>query len=102
MIRRPPRSTLFPYTALFRSSLPGAGTLTDNGVAVTAGQFVSAAEISRGRPLLNPRPAASAAADVSFTFQDEDDRATANGGVNVDTLQRTSTVTLACVHGAPH
>src|SRR5258708_28779951 len=25
MIRRPPRSTLFPYTTLFRSSLPGAG-----------------------------------------------------------------------------
>src|SRR3712207_8929407 len=24
MIRRPPRSTLFPYTTLFRSSLPGA------------------------------------------------------------------------------
>src|SRR3712207_8931043 len=23
MIRRPPRSTLFPYTTLFRSSLPG-------------------------------------------------------------------------------
>src|SRR5437899_5858935 len=25
MIRRPPRSTLFPYTTLFRSSRPGAG-----------------------------------------------------------------------------
>src|SRR3712207_8754368 len=25
MIRRPPRSTLFPYTTLFRSPLPGAG-----------------------------------------------------------------------------
>src|SRR3712207_9032007 len=25
MIRRPPRSTLFPYTTLFRSLLPGAG-----------------------------------------------------------------------------
>src|SRR2546422_6721116 len=25
MIRRPPRSTLFPYTTLFRSSLPGPG-----------------------------------------------------------------------------
>src|SRR3989304_2590961 len=25
MIRRPPRSTLFPYTTLFRSSLPAAG-----------------------------------------------------------------------------
>src|SRR5688572_32505847 len=24
MIRRPPRSTLFPYTTLFRSHLPGA------------------------------------------------------------------------------
>src|SRR5256885_13256815 len=26
MIRRPPRSTLFPYTTLFRSQLAGAGT----------------------------------------------------------------------------
>src|SRR3712207_7946820 len=25
MIRRPPRSTLFPYTTLFRSLLPGVG-----------------------------------------------------------------------------
>src|SRR5260370_30737667 len=25
MIRRPPRSTLFPYTTLFRSSNPGTG-----------------------------------------------------------------------------
>src|SRR3712207_7303359 len=25
MIRRPPRSTLFPYTTLFRSAEPGAG-----------------------------------------------------------------------------
>src|SRR2546421_5303874 len=28
MIRRPPRSTLFPYTTLFRSSLPGEGKTT--------------------------------------------------------------------------
>src|ERR1039458_9278411 len=28
MIRRPPRSTLFPYTTLFRSALYGAGLLT--------------------------------------------------------------------------
>src|SRR2546422_222539 len=27
MIRRPPRSTLFPYTTLFRSRLDGAGQL---------------------------------------------------------------------------
>src|SRR3712207_6973813 len=32
MIRRPPRSTLFPYTTLFRStySLGGAGTVGEN------------------------------------------------------------------------
>src|SRR2546427_6626349 len=35
MIRRPPRSTLFPYTTLFRSIflLPGRAVLTDFGVA---------------------------------------------------------------------
>src|SRR5690348_18219864 len=29
MIRRPPRSTLFPYTTLFRSCIDGAETLED-------------------------------------------------------------------------
>src|SRR3712207_9228780 len=29
MIRRPPRSTLFPYTTLFRSSTRGLGVLID-------------------------------------------------------------------------
>src|SRR5258707_8460102 len=29
MIRRPPRSTLFPYTTLFRSVLPGVGAFRD-------------------------------------------------------------------------
>src|SRR2546426_8025796 len=28
MIRRPPRSTLFPYTTLFRSNAPGANTVS--------------------------------------------------------------------------
>src|SRR3712207_7024964 len=35
MIRRPPRSTLFPYTTLFRSSTAGeAGSLADVAVEV--------------------------------------------------------------------
>src|SRR2546422_3482805 len=37
MIRRPPRSTLFPYTTLFRSKEP----LVDGG-AVTSGEHVEA------------------------------------------------------------
>src|SRR2546429_4686590 len=31
MIRRPPRSTLFPYTTLFRSSTPAGAIPTCNG-----------------------------------------------------------------------
>src|SRR3989442_9550615 len=31
MIRRPPRSTLFPYTTLFRSHLPAAAVDQDKG-----------------------------------------------------------------------
>src|SRR2546430_6992370 len=33
MIRRPPRSTLFPYTTLFRSNVPGTRQLADGGIA---------------------------------------------------------------------
>src|SRR5258708_14026747 len=37
MIRRPPRSTLFPYTTLFRSQQLGAGqSLTDSFTAVSS------------------------------------------------------------------
>ena len=37
MIRRPPRSTLFPYTTLFRSSLRSDGTYTYDGGANLCG-----------------------------------------------------------------
>src|SRR3989449_302896 len=36
MIRRPPRSTLFPYTTLFRSSLGGASTDPVTGAVSTS------------------------------------------------------------------
>src|SRR2546427_5159202 len=36
MIRRPPRSTLFPYTTLFRSDLPRRRRAKDRPVARTA------------------------------------------------------------------
>src|SRR5690349_23164750 len=39
MIRRPPRSTLFPYTTLFRSRPPSdrVGSLSGTGQAMTSG-----------------------------------------------------------------
>src|SRR5437016_10037568 len=39
MIRRPPRSTLFPYTTLFRSSRSGTGTVPVAPPAVSADSF---------------------------------------------------------------
>src|SRR3989442_2693297 len=40
MIRRPPRSTLFPYTTLFRSGPPGRASVAVNGVlGFRDGQF---------------------------------------------------------------
>src|SRR2546425_1080479 len=36
MIRRPPRSTLFPYTTLFRSTCSGAGVYSQTFTAISA------------------------------------------------------------------
>src|SRR3712207_7876341 len=39
MIRRPPRSTLFPYTTLFRSYSPNPGAFERGVVACTGSEF---------------------------------------------------------------
>src|SRR5260370_8879225 len=44
MIRRPPRSTLFPYTTLFRSG----GTITVSGVVNTTGTGTTTLTTSAG------------------------------------------------------
>src|SRR2546427_8532754 len=41
MIRRPPRSTLFPYTTLFRSTLTNNGTLTLNDTGSASNLLLS-------------------------------------------------------------
>src|SRR3712207_8614539 len=59
MIRRPPRSTLFPYTTLFRSGHGNGRDLYDADVPVLlAGQEAAAEEgyrVHRGRPLAGAR-----------------------------------------------
>src|SRR5258707_10517408 len=55
MIRRPPRSTLFPYTTLFRSDL--MLTLTTVGSAATfMGHGTLTAENLKGTPTPSPLP----------------------------------------------
>src|SRR3989454_12482941 len=55
MIRRPPRSTLFPYTTLFRSHPRALGPVIKHNVAIRIRPFADPAslgtEISRRRTL---------------------------------------------------
>src|SRR5256885_5625553 len=56
MIRRPPRSTLFPYTTLFRST-----SVTSTAITITAGAATQLA--------VTPQPSASAQSGVAFAQQ---------------------------------
>jgi hypothetical protein len=83
------------------TTLPTAGTLTDNGAAVTAGQFVPASDIASGKLVFTPDAGASGTPYGSFTFQVQDDGGTDNGGVNTDPTARTMTVNVVFVNHAP-
>ena len=76
----PPNSLLAVKITL----LPTAGKILDNGVAVTANQFVSAADISSGKLVFKPTTNLSGGPFFLCKFQVEDNGGTAGGGVNLD------------------
>ena len=82
------RPTLF--LAVMITTLPAAGTLTLNGVAVDAGDVVSVADIAAGNLVFTPAANANGTAYASFTFQVQDNGGTANGGVDLDQSANTS------------
>jgi VCBS repeat-containing protein len=88
-------------TAVKITTLPGAGSLTVSGVAVTAGQSVSVANINAGNLKFTPAANANGAGYASFTFQVQDDGGVANGGVDTDPTPRTMTVNVTAVNDAP-
>ena len=83
------------------STLPAAGTLSDNGVAVTAGQFISVADINGGLLKFTPVANANGMGYASFTFQVQDDGGTANSGVDTDPTAKTMTINVTSVNDAP-
>src|SRR5262249_4149727 len=84
------------------TTLPTHGTLTDNSVAVTAGQFVSATDINAGLLVYTPNaPAPTGAGFDSVTFQGQDDGGTANGGIDTDQSANTLTVAIVGANQAP-
>src|SRR4051794_20169917 len=83
------------------TTVPGAGSLTLAGVAVTAGQSITGADITNGDLKFAPASNANGAGYASFTFQVQDDGGTANGGVDLDQSPKTITVNVTSVNDAP-
>jgi hypothetical protein len=70
----------------------GKGVLTLNGNVVTAGSFVTVADLDAGLLVYTPPVDENGFAYTSFTFQVEDNGGTANGGVNLDATPNTMLV----------
>jgi len=83
------------------ATLPAAGSLTNDGVAVTAGAAISAADIGLGKLKFAPAANASGATYASFTFKVQDDGGVANGGVDTDVVARLMTIAVTRVNDAP-
>ena len=83
------------------TTLPAAGSLTLDSVAVTAGQTVSAADIAAGKLVYAPAANANGSAYASFTFQVQDSGGTANGGIDTDPSANTVTFNVGAVNDAP-
>lgn len=83
------------------TTLPGAGTLTLDGVAVTAGQEIAVADVDAGKLVYTPAADANGVPISSFTFQLRDTGGTAVGGVELDATPNTLTLNVNPVNDAP-
>src|SRR3712207_8588482 len=73
MIRRPPRSTLFPYTTLFRSTKTLAQLLEQTAITDASGNVVDL-EALRPRTVQAPAAAGTDAEDADVEDAGEEDR----------------------------
>jgi len=73
------------------TTLPLAGTLKNDGSTVTAGQYVSAADIAAGKLVFTPATGATGSMYATFTFQVQDNGGT-SPGVDLDPVANNFTV----------
>ena len=90
-----------PLLAVKVTTLPAAGTLKLDGVAVTAGQYVSAADIAAGLLVFQAAADANGTSYTSFTFQVQDNGGTASGGSDLDASPNTITYNVTAVNDTP-
>src|SRR5205823_377359 len=82
------------------ASLPGSGTLRDNGTAVTLNQFIPFVDIATGRFTYTAPANQFGSPQTTFTFQVQDDGGVLNGGVDLSTAA-TMTVNVTSLNDAP-
>ncbi|MHB0966601.1 MAG: tandem-95 repeat protein [Bellilinea sp.] len=83
------------------TTLPAAGWLRLDGVDVSAGQSIAAADILAGRLVFTPAANVNGAGYASFTFQVQDDGGTVSGGIDLDPTANTLTIDVTPVNDAP-
>ena len=89
------------FTAVKVTTLPGAGTLTLDGAAATAGQLIAIADINAGKLAFKGALNGNGAAYAAFTFQVQDNGDTSNGGTNLDPTPNTITIDVTPVSDEP-
>ncbi len=97
----PQDSPAHNFQAIKIVNLPTAGTLTNNGIPVIAGDFISAAAVNAGLVAYLANTDANGVSFDGFGFQVQDDGGTAFGGVDLDVLARLMTIDVAPVNDAP-
>src|SRR4029079_1205726 len=85
------------FLAVKITTLPGTGTLTNNNVAVNAGDFVSVTNINGGLLKFTPVANGFGTPYASFTFQVQDD----GGGSDLDPTPNTMTINVNSVNDPP-
>src|SRR4029077_4191844 len=83
------------------TTLPLAGTLTNNGNPVNAGDFISVADITSGNLKFDPAPNGNGASYASFTFLVQDDGGGTAPNIDLDQSANTITVNVNSVNDAP-
>ena len=83
------------------ATLPAPGSLMNDGLSVTAGQFIAVSDVVAGKLRFASAANANGAGYTSFTFQVQDGGGTASGGADLDPTPNTLTVNVTPVNDAP-
>jgi VCBS repeat-containing protein len=98
------------FAGVVITTLPTSGTLRYDAdgpagagapVAVTAGQFITAADIAANKLAYTPAANANGSGVASFTFQVRDNGGTASGGQDTDQSPNTLTIDVTAVNDSP-